>query len=267
MNNKILVLLFFSLVISSQLFSQCKMKNTFFKEGETLIYDMNFKLGLINTHAGTLSLTVDKDKVEGMDCYKLVFQTNTSGVANTIFMVRDTLTSYMTKDLVPVAYIKNALEGDNYTQERLKYSYLGDGKVKIQTKRSKNGEFRFDETVTSDQCLYDLVSVIYYARTIDFSKKSKGDKVTIGFISGKDVSTADIVLNGTKKVKASNKNTYECYELDLHFVAGGGSAKSKSSMKVLLSKDDNRIPVQIESSLKKIGSVKGNLKSAEGLRN
>lgn len=267
MNNKILLLSLLFLTVYGSLLGQCKIENTFFKEGETLVYDMNFKLGLINTRAGTLFLEVKKEKIDGQDCYKMIFQTNTSGVANSIFMVRDTLMSYMNKDLVPVAYIKNALEGDSYTQERLKYSYPGDGKVSIHTKRNKNGEFRFDETVTSEQCLYDLVSVIYYARTIDFSKKNKGDKVTIGFISGKEISTADIVLKGTKKVKANDKKEYDCHELELHFIAGGGSAKSKGQMKVLISKDANRIPVQIESSLKKVGSVRGNLSSATGLRN
>lgn len=267
MNNKTLLLSLLFLAVYGSLLGQCKIENTFFKEGESLVYDMNFKLGLINTRAGTLSLNVSKDKIDTKECYRMTFQTNTSGVANSIFAVHDTLTSYVTKDIVPLAYVKNALEGDSFTQERLKYSYGANGEVNIHTKRNKNGEFRFDETVTADKCIYDLVSVIYYARTIDFSGKKKGDKVTIGFISGKKISTASIELKGSKKVKAHNKKEYDCYDLELNFIAGGGSAKSEGTMKVLISKDANRIPVQIESSLKKVGSVKGMLKSADGLRN
>lgn len=265
--NRFLILSILLLTMHPYVLGQCKLDNTFFKAGETLVYDMNFKLGLINARAGTLSLSVSNDKINGKDCYKMVFQTNTSGVANSIFTVQDTLISYVTKDLVPLAYVKNALEGDSFTQERLTYTYGSDGKVNIHTKRHKNGEFRFDENVQSDRCIYDLVSVIYYARTIDFSGKKKGDKVTIGFISGKKLSTADIELKGSKKVKGHDKKEYDCYELELNFIAGGGSAKSEGMMKVLLSKDANRIPIQIESSLKKVGSVKGMLKSSSGLRN
>lgn len=269
MKNKFLILsiLFSAMFACSNVWGQCRVENTFFREGEVLTYDMYFKLGFTSTKAGELTLSVSNDKIEDKGHYKMTYQVNTSGIVNSIFALHDTLYAYTSKELVPIAYIKNASEGGDYTQERIFYSYPGNGKVDLRAKRHKNGEFKFDENLTTDQCIYDLVSVVYYARTFDFDSKKKGDVSSIGFISGKNISSADIEFKGKKKIKGNDKKHYECYELVLNFMAGGGDAKAKEMMKVYISADANRIPIQIDSNLKKVGSVKGVIKATKGLRN
>lgn len=268
MKRKVLILGALLLVSLQMVVGQCKINNTFFKNGEVLTYDMYFKLGFVSSKAGTLSLSVSEGTMNGKGAHKLVFQTNTSGVANGIYAVHDTLTSYITKDIVPVAYVKNALEGGDFTQEKLFYNYHADGSVKIQAKRHKNGEFRFDENVDAKGCIYDLVSIIYYARTLDYSKMNKGESTTINFISGQKLSTAEIEYKGTKRIKANDGNKYDTIELILNFTAGGGDNKGKEMMKVCITDDNNRIPVEINSSLKKMGAaVRGVLKSYKGLKN
>lgn len=267
MKKKIFTLALLLISVFTMTWGQCKIENTFFKEGETLIYDMYFKLGFTSTNAGKLKLTVSKEQYQNEECYKMTFQTNTSGLVNSIFAINDTLYAYMSKDLQPVAYMKRAMEGGDYTKEDLSYTYKDDGKIDIRTIRHKNGEFRFDEVLTSEKCIYDLVSVVYYARTIDFSKMNKGDEVTVNFISGKKMSNALIEYKGEKNVKGNDGKRYDCIDLELKFTAGGGSAKSKEMMKVAITNDKNRVPIQIESKLKKIGSVKGTIKSYSGLKN
>lgn len=247
--------------------AQCKITNTFFQNGEELIYDMYFKIGFTSAKAGKLSLSVSEGSHKGKGAHKMVFQSNTSGLANGIYAVHDTLTSYMTKDLVPMAYVKNAMEGGDFTQEELLYNYAQGGKVKIQAKRHKNGEFRFDQNVDAEGCIYDLVSIIYYARTLDFSKMKAGDVATINFISGQKLSSAEIEYVGTKRVKANNGTKYDTLELSLNFSTSQDD-KGKEAMRVFITNDKNRIPIEINSKLKKMGaSVRGVLKSYTGLKN
>lgn len=248
--------------------AQCKVQNTFFQNGEKLTYDMYFKLGFLSTHAGKLELSVEEGSINGKGDHKITFQTNTSGMVDGVYAVHDTLYAYVTKDIVPVAYFKNAMESSDYTQEELYYDYKkSDGHIDIHTKRHKNGEFRFDEKLTSDTCIYDMVSVVYYARTLDFDSMKKNDKVAINFISGLKKSHVDIEYKGTKKVKANDGSKYECVELVLNFTAGGGSSRSKEMMKVYVTNDANRIPIEINTNLKKVGAIRGLLKEKEGLRN
>lgn len=263
-----------SLVLISILFltafqavqGQCKVNASFLKDGEELVYDMYFKLGFVHVEAGTLKLGAEAGSLEGRGDHKVRFQINTAGVANGIYPVHDTLSAYITKDLVPIAYFKNAKESSDYTQEELYYSYNTDGKIDIHTKRTRNGEFKFDEKLSSDTCVYDLVTSVYYARALDFSSMKKNDKVSINFISGKKKSNAVIEYKGEKRVKGNDGKKYDCVELILNFVSGD-EGKNKEMMKVFITNDENRLPVEINSSLKKLGSIKGIIKKYKGLKN
>ncbi len=265
MKRKMMVLatlLFAALQVAS---AQCKIENTFFKNGEVLTYDMYFKLGFTSTKAGKLSLSVEKGSYEGKGDHKMIFQSNTSGIANSLYAVHDTLYAYTTKDIVPMVYIKDAFEGSDYTEEELYYTYKSDGKVDVQTKRKKNGDFRFDEVQTADGCIYDIVSVVYYARTLDFMNMKKGDKTNINFISGRVMSNIEIEYNGTKRVKGNDGKRYDTSELSLKFVAG--NEKDKEMMKVFITNDKNRVPIEIHTNLKKMGSIKAVIKTQKNLRN
>lgn len=246
---------------------QCKVDNTFFQSGEKLYYDMYAKFGFVAPYAGELKLSVEDGNYKGKGDYKITFQTNTSGLANTIYPTHDTLYSYMTKDIVPIAYFKDALENGDYTEEELYYDYASDGRINLHTKRNKNGEFRFDEKLTSDTCIYDMVSVVYYARTIDFDAMKKNDKVSINFISGKKKSQLEIQYKGNKNVKGNDGKKYDCAELALNFTAGGTSGKTQEMMKVYVTRDKNRIPIEIITQLKKLGSIRGVIREYKGLKN
>lgn len=246
------------------LFSQCERQNKYFKVGEKLEYEMYFKMGLISTEAGVLSLGVSEGSYKGNGDLKLQFITNTNGLANKIFAVHDTLVSYVSKDLVPMAYVKKAHEGGSFTDEELIYSYKSDAPmVEISTKRHKDGTLRFNEIVKSSSCIYDLVSVIYYARTLDFDNMKIGDVARLNFISGQKLGTAILELTGDKKVKSNNGKKYDCKELLLYFSTDNDAdvGKDKENMKVYITSDARRIPIQIESKMKKVGSVKGLLKT------
>lgn len=266
MKKEIMILATLLLAAFQVVVAQCKIDNTYFKEGEVLTYDMYFKYG-ISTKAGVLSLSVQKGDSSEKGDYKIKFQSNTSGLADKLYAVHDTLYSYMSKDIVPQVYIKNAMEGGAYTQEELYYTYKADGKVDVRTKRTRHGDFKFDEVLTSDACIYDMVSVVYYARTLDFANMKKGDKTSINFISGRKISNIDIIYNGQKRVKGNDGKKYDTSELKLIFAAGDAEYRGKEMMKVYITNDKNRIPIEIQTSLKKMGAIHAVIKSKKGLRN
>jgi len=249
------ILLLFSVI---RMNAQCEVENSFFRAGEELTYDMYFKYGLLNTKAGSSSMTVTEEKYNNKDALKMQLIGNTSGMAGKLFSLSDTLSSYVTKKLVPLAYLKHAHESGDYTIEKATYSYA-DNKVKVKTNRIRNGIQRFDEELTSETCLHDMVSIIYYARTLDYSTMKKGDKTSISFLSGKNIQSMDIEHRGTESVKANDSNKYNCIKLVLVINTEAFEDK-KEAMTVYVTNDARRIPIRIDSNLK-VGSTRAILKS------
>lgn len=252
------IFLFFSAI---RINGQCKIENNFFRPGEEIRYDVYFKYGLIDAKAGHSTLAVSDEKYDNTDVLKLLLIGNTKGLAGKLFSLSDTLISYVTHEVIPLAYIKNAHESGDHTIEKALYSYKND-KVTVKTDRVRNGVLRFDEELTSDLCLYDMLSIIFYARTIDFSTMMKGDKKTVATLSGKKIVTMDIEDHGTETIKANDGKKYDCIKLVL-VINTDAFENKKEAMKVYITNDYNRIPVWIESKLK-IGSTRAVLKNVKG---
>lgn len=247
-----------------QLNAQCKIENNYFQAGEELRYDMYFKYGLIDKKAGTSSLTTTAERYNNTDAYKMTLVAKSEGFVRSLFVLNDTLSSYMTKNLVPLAFIKNAQEGKEHTIERMTYTYGSDG-VSVYTKRIKNNVLRFEETLTVKNCIYDLLSVVFYARTLNFSNMKKGDITPVQIISGRDKPNMIIEYKGIESVDANNGKSYSCIKLVLSIVTGNKDAfqDKKEAMKVYISNDNNRIPIRLDSKLK-MGSTRAVLKSYKG---
>jgi len=167
----------------------------------------------------------------------------------------------MTKDLVPLAYLKNAKEGKDYTVERVIYTYGSQG-VSLNAKRTKNGEFRFDETIKTQSCIYDMMSVVFYARSLNYSGMKKGDTSKVDFISGRKKVNMVIEYDGIETMEANDNKKYSCIKLVLSIMDDAFSDK-KEAMKVYITNDNNRMPIRLDSKLN-IGSTRAILKSYKG---
>lgn len=254
-----LLLLFISFIG----YSQCPVSNNAFQAGEKLSYDLYFKYGLIHKKAGVSHLSVNDDIFRGKNTYKIVMEASSIGMAKKIIEINDTVYSCMSKELVPLAFFKNAYEGDDHTQEWAIYDYQPD-KINIQAKRIRNEVLRFDETLTTNHCIYDMLSIIYYLRTLDFSSMQKGDITQVSYVSGKKLTGMSIEHKGTERIEANDKQKYQCIKLVLSLNEKGFEDK-KEAMTVYVSSDENRIPIRIDSKLK-VGSTRIVLSGYKGLK-
>jgi len=254
-----LSILLASMAMSAQ--SQCKVDNKSFQSGESLSYDLYFKWGMVNTKAGVSTLRTVSQSYNGQDAYKMTMTAKSSGMVEKMFSLNDTLVARMSKQLVPLSFYKNAQEGGDHTIENMTYNY-SPGKVVVNTKRVKDGELKFDEKITVNSCVYDMVSVVFYARTLDYSNMKKGNEVRVDFISGKKKSFMIIEYDGTEDVKANDKKTYNCIKLVLSIQTDAFESKQES-MRVYITNDNNRMPVRLDTKLK-IGTTRAMLKSYTG---
>lgn len=259
-----LVILSFLIIPFTALKAQCEIQNSYFQGGEDLSYDLYFKYGIINKKAGNSSLRVVNDSYNGQDAYKMTLIAKSSGLVKAFFSISDTITSYMSKQLVPLAYMKDAHEDGDYTTERATYTYGPDG-VKVRNINIRNGNLRYDTVHAAKNCMYDMLSIVYYVRALDYSTLKKGDKVSVSFFSGRRKMNMDIEHHGIENVSANNGQKYNCIKLSLVMNADAFADKDEA-MKVFLTNDSNRIPVRIDSKLK-LGSTRVILNGYKGQKN
>ncbi|MDH6353846.1 hypothetical protein M2132_000163 [Dysgonomonas sp. PH5-45] len=260
--NHIVLLTVMLIATGSQIMGQCKIDNTFLLAGETLQYDLYYKLGL-SPKAGWGTLRTVNTTYNGQNAYKMDLITASTGFARKIFSLNDTLTSYMSKDLSPLAYYKRAHEDDDFTDERMTYKYSGNT-VSITSTRYKNGKLRFTKSFNANQCTYDMLSVVFYARSLDYSKMAKGTRSRINFLSGKTRQNMEIVYKGAETIKANDGRKYKCYKLVL--ITSDDAFKNQSeAMTIYISNDANRLPVRIDTGLK-VGAIRVILKKVSGTR-
>ncbi len=244
--------------------AQCKVTNTAFTSGENISYDLYFSYGLVNAKAGSGSLKTSTVNYKGKSAYNINMLLNTSGLARNIYTVNDTLTSYVDMDLRPLLFTKNAFEGKDYSKEVQSYSYSGNT-IRVRANRIFNGKEQFDETVTTQNCVYDYLSVLPLIRNLDYSGMKPGDNKQIQFLSGKDIVNMSVNYQGKSKIKANDGKTYNAINISLT-IQDKAFKNKKEAISASLTDDANRIPVVINTHLN-IGAVRAVMKRVTGLRN
>ena len=253
-------------LLAGKMSAQCEVReNKFFKPGENLTYDLYFKYGLITSKAGYASLFTQSTRYENDSAYKMSLVSHSTGLARRAFKLDDTLVCFLNRQLRPLAFFKDAHEGDENNVERQTYTYRPDGTISIHARRLKNGVERHNVTINTNSCTYDMMSIIYYTRTLDYDHMSKGQKTNVVFISGRKKVHMQIHYMGNEKVDANNGKTYDCHKLSLS-ILDDAFTNEQEAMRVYITNDLNRIPVRLESKLK-IGSTRAVLKSFSGLMN
>lgn len=243
--------------------AQCKMKNTAFNGGENISFNLYYRYGLINAKGGVGSLITTNTNYNGQDAYKISLMLNTTGMVGNIYTVQDTLLSYVNKQLQPLLFTKDAFEGNDYSKERQLYTYKGNS-ISVRAMRKFNGILKFDEVVKTGKCTYDYLSLIAYARNLNFSGLHPGENLYVQFLSGRSFVNMYIRYKGTSKVKADDGKTYEAIQLTM-IILDDAFEDKEEAINVALTNDSNKVPIIIDTKLK-IGSIRAVMKSSKGLR-
>lgn len=220
---------------------------------ESLNYVITYKWGLIHKDAGTANLSL---KNKGNN-YELILTGRTKPWADKIYQVRDTLYSQVAKDgFRPQRYIRIAHEGGKFSKDDIRFSYSGSVvKGTVEKKREKDGKIKTSNaSMTASNAAYDMLSVFYYLRTIDYSALDKGKVVKTILFSGSKRETVKIRSLGIEDAKMKNGTKRKAYHIRFNFTSDNGK-KSSDDIDAWLSYDSERIPLVIIGKLP-IGSVR-----------
>jgi hypothetical protein len=258
-NILILVCLFYC--ISS--FGQCFDKNFAFKEGEILRYEAYYNWGFIWLNAGFVEFKVEQSSYLTRPVYHFNAIGETHKSYEWIYKVHDHFESYLDKQtLLPLWFNQETYEGDYQSKNRYWYDY-DNQKAYLNTQNSHQAYKR--DTLNLPPCTFDLISLVYYCRNLNFSKLAVGDSIPIKSIVDDEFFNLYIRYLGKEKIKSKDEKEYNCVKFSALLIEGT-MFKGGEDMFVWVTDDLNRIPILVEAKIL-IGSVKAYYDSGEGLRN
>lgn len=242
--------------------AQCPETNKAFKPGERLDYEMYFNWKFVWVKAGTTTLNTSLINYQGKQAYKTYLYSTGNKRADFFFKLRNTLISYYTPDMVPLYFKKASTEGKRYTEDEVWYSYNNGITHLRQRFRNHEGKVTYTSH-TSRNCVYDMMSMLFRARSFNGNSFRQGQRIVFPMATGKKLENQTIIYRGKQVIKANDKKKYRC--LVFSFVEPGKKGKWEEVITFFITDDPNHIPVRLDMFLN-FGSAKAFLKSVSGNR-
>jgi len=243
--------------------AQCNGRNSAFQSGEKISYNVYYNWGFIWINAGIVNFTVKEQTYKGHPSYFLKSYGRTYKAYDFLFKVRDTFEVYVdTMNLIPFEFYRASNEGSTHSHHR----YIFDRQNStIYTSVSKDRGPYKNSVLPWPPCTFDVLSMVYKARNIDYNSYDTEDKIPVRMIV--DGKTYDLYIRykGKETIKTRDGREFKCLKFS-PFLVEGTIFSGGEKMTVWVTDDKNRIPVMVEAKIL-IGSVKAIFVKAEGLRN
>lgn len=262
MNRRIIIIVISFMLLSPCLRAQCFDPGSSFKGGEEIIYDAVYNWGIIWINAGTARFRVEETTYRGEPVYYFDSYGSSLKSYDWFFKVRDHFQAYLDKDrFVPLWFKRDTYEGGYSVNNVYSFDYT-DSLIYTKTDNSKE-EYK-EDTLTLKSCTYDVLSLIYYTRSINFQGYSEGDKIPVRAIIDNEIYDLYIRYLGKEEIVARDGKIYDCIKFSALLVEGT-IFKGGEDLTVWVTNDKNKIPVLVEAKIL-IGSVKAELQSVKGLK-
>ncbi len=262
----ILYIIFFSCVLTikaqDKKVSYSSNVEACYVPGEKLIYTLAYDWLLLNVDVATVDLSVNKSYIFGKECLHLKGTGITTKNWDFFYKVRDIYESWIDPVTLRPIYYKRDISEDDF---KLDITYKFDWPRKlVYSKSTENDKPTRLDTIPLPNDAFDLVSILYYARNIDFSKYKKGDKIPVDVVMDRELYNLYFRYLGKEKKKVNGK-VYNTIHFSALVVSGHVFKEDKESLHFWISDDKNKIPVYAKSPIR-VGSVELRLDSYEGLK-
>jgi hypothetical protein len=208
------------------------IRNTAFSPGEQLTYRVSYVLAGVPLNGGEATFNTTLEKFQGKNVYHVVAEGKSTH--DMFFKVRDKYETYIdTATLQPYKFIRNVNEGGYKTFENVSFY------------KATNTAITNSGTYTVPSCVQDVVSAIFYARNIDFSKYQPNDTIPFDMFLDRRVYHMHIRYLG-KAIIRTKYGKFRAIEFKPLLVKGN-MFEGGEKMTVWVTDDPNHIAIRIES--------------------
>lgn len=242
--------------------AQCLISKIPFSHGEEAHYHVKYNLGKIWVDAGRVKFKTTSETLRGKEVWYFYAYGNSIPRYDFLFKVRDRYESWAEKKtLNPIKFERDTYEGGHKVDNRYYFSYM---KKRVYSFTNNSDKDYTIDTLALSPCTFDLMTAVYYARTIDFSKYKVNEKVPIRMIIDGEIYELYARYLGRQKVTLPQGKTYACLKFSAKLVEGTIFNEGED-LYAYVTDDDLHIPVLVEAKIL-VGSVKAILVKTKNLK-
>ncbi len=261
MRLNLILLIFF---ISGKIFAQdCQLENNSFQVGERVDYTIYYHLAGLWVSAGEVFFEIDSQKIGKQNYFHFNSVGKTLKKYDWIYEVRDHYESWVNvASFQPLRFKRSVNEGGTFIRED--YIFKNKDKKVVTLRQMSEKEDPVKDTVDLKPCSFDVMTMIYHARNIDFSKAEVNDKIPINIFLDNESHESYLRYLGKKEIKVKGLGKFRCI-LFSPLLIEGTIFNGGEEMTVWVSDDKNRVPLYIETPIL-VGSIRARVNKMEGLR-
>ncbi len=260
---RILLLITLGMAAIKMLYSQndeCSIRNRAFGSGEKITYTVSYNWFIIWTEVGEVTFKVNETTIFNNPCLHLSGTGSTYSSWDWFFKVRDRYDSWVNPvTLKPYFFIRDVDEGGY--KFRYKYIFNRNRKYALSSYTRPDKPERID-TIDITECTFDMVSISYFSRNIDYGRYRPGDTIAVTILLDNILENIYFRYQGIENLKIRRFGEFECIKFSIFLVAGS-VFKGGEYMSLWVTNDKNHIPLYIESPII-VGSIKARINSIEG---
>jgi hypothetical protein len=260
---KTMIVLAFLCLINFCLIGQTRVPDQIpFKDGEQLNYDAYYNLNKLWVPAGKVRFEVTDSVYNGKNCFMLDGKGKSLKTYDYFFKVRDRYTSIVDqKTLEPQRFVRQVNEGGF----SMYYDYKFDNEKHQAVVQTDKKDPSKKQTIAFPINTYDVITAVYYARTLDFSDMKINDTIPLQMMIDKQIyDSVYIRYTGKAQIEGGDGKLYNCIKFRPLLIEGT-MFEDGEYMEVFVTDDKNHIPIYIEAQII-VGSVRAYITSYKNVK-
>lgn len=243
--------------------NSCSIENNTYDAGESLKYKLYYNWSAVWITAGHAYFNIKNDYLKQNPVYHMTCVGTSAKSFRWIYDIKDKYETYLDPTTSkPLLYKRDIKEGNYTLKNQFTFNHTAQ-EVTIDY-RIKKGKLRVEnETKTITPCTHDVLSSIYYVRSLDYTNVKKGDKIYLDvFVDGK-MYPSYLHYLGKGEVKTSF-GKFRCHKVSPSLISNDVFEEGEN-MIIWATDDENKLPLLIESKIK-VGAVKAYLTKHTGIK-
>jgi len=233
--------------------------NTAFQGGESLKFKGSYYMSSLWADLAEVKIDVADLNSGGKSLYVITATASTYSNYDSFFRIRDLFQSYIDKNQVKPFMFKRVVDEGGYKFDMKYVIQRNTLQAKFEFNRSGNTRNSIIKITENTQ---DLVSVLFYVRTLDFEKMAVNKPFAIPVLIDDKVQDVVLTYKGKENIKTDAFGTVMCYKIGVS--ANNKGIVNKESNNIWLKADRSKVPVLVKAEIP-VGSVQLRLAEAKGI--